>query len=187
MSGFFLSSRDMAKIQEMVRWFDSQTNTARRGQPDPFANHLVPFELTADPRPTAEIWLAKGKPLYFDVERGYEFNAAVNDFEADIYFPLSKDVPSYKNGGRLFCVYRGRWEAFEGGISIHCGHVVTQIHAGIDPKNAHHGGKVKEDNSETEFRAFAGMLDAGESISAGRRVEWLALGGVNRIINAECE
>ncbi len=70
---------------------------------------------------------------------------------------------------------------------LHVGHVTSPINAGIDPKNELHGGKVKEDDSETEIRAFAGMLKTDESISQGRRVEWLTVGGVHRIINAECE
>ncbi len=189
MSMYFLDERSSAKFQEMVRWFDANVGgIVEAGTSDPLAGNLVPFEITAKPEQNDDgVWFAKGKQLYFKAENGYEINAAVNDHEADLFFPLSACPPAYTRGTRLFCVYRGRWEAFEGGVSLHVGVVTSPINAGLAPDNELHGGTVQEDNSETEIRDFAGMLKTDESISEGRRVEWLTIGGVHRIINAECE
>ncbi len=116
MSMYFLDEQSWAKFQELARWFDANVGgTTGSGTSDPLANNLVPFELSAGPTQNDDgAWVAQGKPLYFNGENCYDLNADVNDYAADVFFPLSKDAPSYKQGDRLFCIHRGRWEAFEG-------------------------------------------------------------------------
>ena len=73
-------------------------------------------------------------------------------------------------------------------LTIHTGKVSKEIKPGVDPENDEHGGTVDEENGgEAGQRAFAGMLEKDEKIKTGIRVEWLKVGGVNRIINAKCE
>lgn len=190
MSFYYLDERSYAKFQEICRWFDATVGSGDDDEkPDQLANSLVPFELTSDPKQNNDDpWTAKGKQLYFSEKTGYELNAKINDHETELFFPLSAEKPAYAKGARLFCIHRGRWEAFEGaGVSIHVGTVTRPINSGLDAENGLHGGSVREDGSENVVRAFAGMLRADESISEGRRVEWVVVDGVNRIINAECE
>lgn len=73
-------------------------------------------------------------------------------------------------------------------LTIHTGKVSKEIKPGVDSENDSHGGTVDEDDGgEPGQRAFAGMLEKSEKIKAGIRVEWIKVGGVNRIINAKCE
>ena len=60
-------------------------------------------------------WKATFKRLWFSPAGGGYEEADWNQEEYDIYAPLSKTKPSSVEGDHLFAVFRGRWEAFEGG------------------------------------------------------------------------
>ncbi len=84
----------------------------------------------------------------------------------------------------------GKWAIIHLGantLTIHTGKVSRDIEAGVDPTNDAHGGEVDEDDGESGQRAFAGMLEKEETIEKKTRVEWLKIGGVNRIVNAGCQ
>ena len=72
-------------------------------------------------------------------------------------------------------------------ISPFVGNVTTSIKYGLDPENAAHGGKIRLTGETDTVRAFAGMLESGDTISTGLRVEGLCINGIYRIFNAECE
>ncbi len=84
----------------------------------------------------------------------------------------------------------GKWAIIHLGantLTIHTGKVSKEIKAGFDPTNDSHGGEVDEEDGEPGQRVFAGMLEKDEKLKVGTRVEWLKVGGVNRIINAKCD
>ena len=108
MSMYFLDEQSWAKFQELARWFDANVGgTTGSGTSDPLANNLVPFELSAGPTQNDDgAWVAQGKPLYFNGENCYDLNADVNDYAADVFFPLSKDAPSWGRSPGRVLVFR---------------------------------------------------------------------------------